>query len=96
MGHDLDDQELEATRKLPCNQMNARKYITRKDYILTNLSIDGCYCIRIKEGDEEKEYDVYYHGKDKYIKKGDEKIYLDDEVKKIYKSEVRIYERDGI
>lgn len=26
-----------------------KAYITRKDYILTNLSPEGCYCIRIKE-----------------------------------------------
>lgn len=73
-----------------------KQYITRTEYILTNLSRDGCYCIRIKDNGKEKEYDVYYNGKDRYIKKDGNKIYLDDEVKKIYNSEVRTYERDGI
>lgn len=73
-----------------------KKYITRKEYILTNLSLEGCYCIRIKENNLEKEYDVWYHKKDRYIKKGNEKYYLDDEVKKLYKSSVIEYERYGI
>lgn len=76
--------------------MNERKYITKDDYVLTNLSLDGCYCIRIKDGQEEKEYDVWYHKKDRYIKKDNEKIYLDDEVKKFFTSEVREYERYGV
>ena len=72
------------------------EYITRKDYILTNISPEGCYCIRIKENEKEKEYDVYYSGKFRYIKKDNKKIYLDDEVKKMYTLSVREYERYGI
>lgn len=29
--------------------MSERKYITKDDYVLTNLSLNGCYCIRINE-----------------------------------------------
>ena len=73
------------------------KYITKNEYVLTNISLpNGYYCIRLKDG---KEYDVYSTIKGKkryYIKKDNEKYYLDDDVRKAYLSNIREYEKYGI
>lgn len=73
--------------------------ITRKDYVLTNLSLTNhCFVIRLKDN---KEY-IVYHRRPRgqktiyYIKKDDKEILLDDEVKKWFLSEVRLYNRVGI
>ena len=70
--------------------------ITRKDYILTNLDLKTlCFTIRLKDN---KEY-IVYHRRPRgqktiyYIKKDDKEILLDDEVKKWFLSEVRLYNR---
>lgn len=73
--------------------------ITLEDYVLTNLSLkEHCYVIRLKDN---KEY-IVYHRKPKgqktiyYIKKDEKEIVLNDDVKKCFLSEVRIYNRVGI
>lgn len=72
--------------------------ITLKDYVLTNLNLKGYFTIRLKDN---KEY-IVYHRKPRgqkaiyYIKKDDEEILIDDEVKKCFLSEVRLYNRVGI
>ena len=73
--------------------------ITLEDYVLTNLSLkEHCYVIRLKDN---KEY-IVYHRKPKgqktiyYIKKDEKEILLNDDVKKCFLSEVRIYNRVGI
>ncbi len=73
--------------------------ITLKDYILTNLSLkDYCFVIRFNDN---QEY-IVYHRKPRgqktiyYIKKDNKEILLDDEVKKCFLSEVRLYNRVGI
>ena len=73
--------------------------ITKKDYVLTNLSLkDHCFTIRLKDN---KEY-IVYHRRPRgqktiyYIEKDDKEILLDDEVKKWFLSEVRLYNRVGI
>lgn len=73
--------------------------ITLKDYVLTNLNLEEhCFNIRLKDN---KEYIVYYRkprGQKTiyYIKKDKKEILLDDEVKKCFLSEVRLYNRVGI
>jgi len=73
--------------------------ITLKDYILTNLHPrDWGYYIRLKDN---KEYQVYIkkqRGQKNiyYIKKDNQEILLDEEVKKCFLSEVRVYSRVGI
>ncbi|MBR6688782.1 MAG: hypothetical protein IKL68_02060 [Clostridia bacterium] len=73
--------------------------ITLEDYVLTNLSLrESCFTIRLKDNNEY----IVYHRKQKgqktiyYIKKDGKEILLDDEVKKCYLSEVRLYNRVGI
>lgn len=73
--------------------------ITLKDYVLTNLNLkEHCFTIRLKDN---KEY-IVYNRKTRgqkmiyYIKKDDKEILLDDEVKKCFLSEVRVYNRVGI
>lgn len=73
--------------------------ITLKDYELTNLNLKyRCFNIRLKDN---KEY-IVYHRKPKrqktmyFIIKDNKEILLDDEVKKCYLSEVRLYNRVGI
>lgn len=73
--------------------------ITLKDYVLTNLNLkEHCFNIRLKNN---KEY-IVYHRKPRgqktiyYIKKDDKEILLDDEVKKCFLAEVRLYNRVGI
>lgn len=73
--------------------------ITMKDYVLTNLSLtDRCFVIRLKDN---KEY-IVYHRRPRgqktiyYIKKDEKEILLDDEIKKCFLSEVRLYNRVGI
>lgn len=75
------------------------KEITLKDYVLTNLSLEEhCFVIRLKDN---KEY-IVYHRKPRgqktiyYIKKDGREILLDNEVKKCFLSEVRLYNRVGI
>lgn len=73
--------------------------ITLDDYVLTNLSLrEHCFTIRLKDNIEY----IVYHRKPKgqktiyFIKKDGKEILLDDEVKKCYLSEVRLYNRVGI
>lgn len=73
--------------------------ITLEDYVLTNLSLrEHCFTIRLKDNNEY----IVYHRKPRgqktiyYIEKDGEEILLDDEVKKCYLSEVRLYNRVGI
>lgn len=67
--------------------------ITKEDYVLTNLNLEGCYVIRLKDN---KEYVVYKEGKNDYILKDNKKIYLDEEVQKMVLSSIKEYERYGI
>ena len=73
--------------------------ITLEYYVLTNLHLkERCFAIRLKDN---KEY-IVYHKKSKgqktiyFIEKEGKEILLDDEVKKCYLSEVRLYNRVGI
>ncbi len=67
--------------------------ITLEDYILTNLHLDGCFAIRLKDN---KEYICYKKGKTHYIIKDNKKIMLSDEVNKCFMASVREYNRCGI
>lgn len=67
--------------------------ITLKDYVLTNLNLEGYYVVKLKDGNS---YKIYKEGKRDYIMKNRKKIYLDDEVRKIVLSDIREYERYGI
>lgn len=71
--------------------------ITLNEYVLTNIGLDGYYVIRLKDG---KEYKVYRKKqKNKiinYILRDGKEIPLNKDVLKLYISEIRIYERDGI
>ena len=73
--------------------------ITLEEYVLTNLSLkEHCFVIRLKDNIEY----IVYHRKPRgqktiyFIKKDDKEILLDDEVKKCFLSEVRLYNRVGI
>lgn len=73
--------------------------ITLDDYVLTNLNLEKqCFSIRLKNN---KEY-IVYHRKPRgqksiyFIIKDNKEISLDEEVKKCFLSEVRIYNRVGI
>lgn len=73
--------------------------ITLDDYVLTNLNLEKhCFSIRLKNN---KEY-IVYHRKPRgqktiyFIIKDNKEILLDEDVKKCYLSEVRIYNRVGI
>lgn len=70
------------------------KIITKNDYVLTNINIDGRFVIRLTD---EKEYVVYRDKSNKYyIKKDEEKYYLDKQVRKWFNAECDIYNREGI
>lgn len=69
------------------------KVITRKDYILTNINLDGYYVIKLKD---DKAYKIYREGKKDYILINNEKYYLDEEIQKVVLSNIREYERYGI
>ena len=86
---ELDEDEYRATRILT----GTDKRITMKEYVLTNLHLDGCFAIRLKDG---KEYVCYKKENTHFIKKDNEEILLDDEVNKCFMSSVREYERYGI
>lgn len=58
-----------------------KEKITIKNYVLTNLNLDGYFTIRLKDG---KEYVCYKRGKTHYIKKDNREILLDDEVNKAF------------
>lgn len=73
--------------------------ITLENYVLTNLSLkEHCFTIRLKDNNEY----IVYHRKPRgqktiyYIEKDGKEILLEDEVKKCYLSEVRLYNRVGI
>lgn len=73
--------------------------ITLDDYVLTNLNLrEHCFTIRLKDNNEY----IVYHKKPRgqktiyFIEKDGKEILLDDEVKKCYLSEVRLYNRVGI
>lgn len=71
--------------------------ITLNEYVLTNIGLDGYYVIRLKDG---KEYKVYRKKQNNkiinYILRDGKEISLNKDVLKLYISEIRIYERDGI
>lgn len=67
--------------------------ITKNDYVLTNINLDGYYVIQLKDG---KAYKCYKKGNTHYIKKDGKEILLDDEVNKMFISSIREYERYGI
>lgn len=69
------------------------KTITREDYVLTNINLEGYYVIRLKNN---KEYKIYREGKRDYILKDNKKYYLDDEVRNAVLSNIREYKRYGI
>lgn len=78
---------------------NSIKEITKKDYVLTNLSLEKhCFTIRLKD---DKEY-IVYHRRPRgqktiyFIIKDNKEILLDEEVKKCFLSEVRVYNHVGI
>lgn len=72
--------------------------ITKEEYKLTTIDMNSCcYSIRLND---ERVYNVHSrkeNGKKNYfIKKDGKEIMLDDEVKKLFLSEVRVYEISGI
>ena len=73
--------------------MLSEEEITKEDYILTNINLDGYYVIRLKDN---KEYKIYKEGKRDYILKDNKKIYLDEQVRNWVLSSIREYERYGI
>lgn len=73
--------------------MSKADEITKEDYVLTNINLDGYYVVRLKDN---KEYKIYKEGKRDYILKDNKKIYLDDQVKSWVLSSIREYERHGI
>ena len=73
--------------------MSKADEITKEDYILTNINLDGYYVIRLKDN---KEYKIYKEGKRDYILKDNKKIYLDEQVRNWVLSSIREYERYGI
>lgn len=68
--------------------------ITKDDYVLTNINLNGYYVIQLKNDDES--YKIYKEGKRDYILKNSKKIYLSDEVRKFVLASIREYERYGI
>lgn len=78
--------------------MNETEKITLNEYELTNIDLKNhCFTIRLKNNEE---YIVYSRKKDRrkiyFIKKDGKELVLDDDVKKCYISEVRLYNRVGI
>ena len=73
--------------------MSKADEITKEDYVLTNINLDGYYVIRLKDN---KEYKIYKEGKRDYILKNNKKIYLDEQVRNWVLSSIREYERYGI
>ncbi len=78
--------------------MDKMKEVTLDDYVLTNIDTNCNYVIRLKD---EKEY-IVYRKKPRgqkiitYIRKDGEEIPVSKEVVRMFLSEVKIYERDGI
>lgn len=78
--------------------MSEADKITLNEYELTNIDLKNhCFTIRLKNNEE---YIVYSRKKDRrkiyFIKKDGKELVLDDDVKKCYISEVRLYNRVGI
>ena len=73
--------------------MSKADEITREDYVLTNINLDGYYVVRLKDN---KEYKIYKEGKRDYIIKDNKKIYFDEQVRNWVLSSIREYERHGI
>lgn len=71
------------------------KEITIDSYVLTNVNLEnGYFTIRLKD---EKEYIVYREKGNKYfIIKDNQKILLNDEVRKVHLEAVREYQVSGI
>jgi len=67
--------------------------ITKEDYVLTNLNLEGYYVIKLNDGNS---YKIYKEGNKDYILKDNRKIYLSYEVRNWVLSEIRQYERYGI
>jgi len=74
--------------------MNKADEITLKDYVLTNLNLNGYFTIRLTDN---KEYVVYKGKKGKdYILKDGKEVYLSREVKNAHLGEVRVYQKEGV
>lgn len=67
--------------------------ITKDEYVLTNLDLEGYYKIRLND---DQEYKIYPEGKKDYIMRNGEKVYLSEQVRKWVLSEIKQYERYGI
>ena len=77
--------------------MNKEKEITEKEYVLTNINLDGYFVIRLTDG---KAYKVYRGHKGnrsyEYIVKDGKEIPLSEKVRNYYHGSVREYQREGI
>ena len=71
----------------------SKEEITKEDYVLTNINLEGYYVIKLKDGNS---YKIYKEGKKDYILKNNKKIYLDKQVQNLVLSSIREYERYGI
>lgn len=69
------------------------RIITKNDYVLTNINLEGYYVIKLKDN---KSYKIYKEGQKDYILIDNEKYYLDEEVRKYVLSSIKEYERYGI
>lgn len=73
--------------------MSKADEITKEDYVLTNINLDGYYVIKLRDGNS---YKIYKEGSRDYILKDNKKIYLDKQVRNWVLSSIREYERYGI
>ena len=73
--------------------MSKADEITKVDYVLTNINLDGYYVIKLGDGNS---YKIYKEGSRDYILKDNKKIYLDKQVRNWVLSSIREYERYGI
>ena len=73
--------------------MSKADEITKEDYILININLEGYYVIKVKDGNS---YKIYKENSRDYILKDNRKIYLDKQVQNLVLSSIREYERYGI
>ncbi len=73
--------------------MSKADEITKEDYVLTNINLEGYYVIKLKESNS---YKIYKEGSRYYILKDNKKVYLDKQVQNLVLSSIREYERYGI
>ncbi len=73
--------------------MLSKEEITKEDYILTNINLEGYYVIKLKDGNS---YKIYKEGSRDYILKNNKKVYLDKQVQNLVLGSIREYERYGI